>query len=175
MAAWCVGRGPIPAPHRLRHTSPRANPPITSGVEASNPTTSSMPGSSGSAIVKSQASYPLDDPGPVYDNFLRCSSSLSVVGIGVLRMSPAGSRGPNQRSIERRPPHALRHLCESSPAAPGLSRSAPERTRTSPLLLPTWEGVDFQALQQRRATVRIALISGQVSDQQFARPAPSAG
>jgi hypothetical protein len=55
-------------------------------------------------------------------------SSVSVSG-GCL---PAGSRVPNRRSIERRPPHALRHLCESSPAAPGLSRSAPERTRTSP-------------------------------------------
>ena len=39
-------------------------------------------------------------------------------------------------SIERRPPHALRHLCESSPAAPGFSRSASERNRTSPSLFP---------------------------------------
>jgi hypothetical protein len=75
---------------------------------------------------------------------------------------PTGSRVPNQRSIERRPSHALRHLCESSPAAPGLSRSAPERTRTSPSLLPTREGVDLLPSETRRATRSVALISGLV-------------
>ena len=91
------------------------------------------------------------------------SQSSVAVSCGCL---PAGSRVPNQRSIERRPPHALRHLCESSPAAPGLSRSAPERTRTSPSLLPTWEGVDFRAPRNDEGRpVRIALISGQVSGQ----------
>jgi hypothetical protein len=78
-------------------------------------------------LVQSQASYRLDDPGSHVRADHLCvapvpsQSSVSVSG-GCL---PTGSRVPNQRSIERRPPHALRHLCESSPAAPGFSRSAP--------------------------------------------------
>ena len=82
-------------------------------------------------LVQSQVSCRLDDPGSCMcaDRVapVPSQSSVSVSG-GCL---PAGSRVPNQRSIERRPPHALRHLCGSSPAAPGLSRSAPERIRTS--------------------------------------------
>jgi hypothetical protein len=115
-------------------------------------------------LVQSQASFRLDDPGScvhvlihrVPQSPVPSQSSVSVSG-GFLS---AGSRVPNQRSIERRPSHALRHLCESSPAAPGLSRSAPERTRTSPSLLPTWEGVDFLPSQNHEGRPgQIALIS----------------
>ena len=49
---------------RSRHgaqKSPREKPPMTSGAEASNPTTSSMPASSGSAMLKPLETSPDDD------------------------------------------------------------------------------------------------------------------